>query len=186
MSALLPTNLRPITGFMWCTMHDDIADEASTDPSRCAASTNDREPRNRGTDCHLVTLLRALDAIDGRPVAPRVIRPHTHDDPAQPHIGCPGCIERVRLDQDIAAALEGTLPARRPLDRMHVRLVTIAYGFGTGDEASDCWVADDENFDRWIVTGPVGSDDWADWACTLAYRCPDAARAYLELRRGGV
>lgn len=189
MSALLPTNLRPITGFMWCTMHDDIADEASTDPSRCAASTNDREPRNRGTDCHLVTLLRSVGP-EGRPVAPRAIEPHTHDDPAQLHIGCPGCIERVRLDQDIAGALHGRVPARRPVDRMHVRLVMYALGLTHAhiDPVDIEFMDEDDLIDDhgWASSGPAGSDDWADWACVFASRCPDAARAYLDLRRGGV
>lgn len=89
-------------------------------------------------------------------------------------------------------ALAGHAPRRRPVDRMHVRLVMFALGFSPAridpvdaefmDHDPDLTVDDV----GWASSGPAGSDDWADWACTFADRCPDAAKAYLELHRGGV
>lgn len=121
---VVSANLAVVSGFMWCTMHGDIADELSEDPARCAASIYKREARNEGSHCHLVALLHEPPAVPAVvPSAPT----HTHDEPTRLHVGCPGCIERVHLDQDIAAVLEGDEPDRSLVNRMHVRLISFAF-----------------------------------------------------------
>lgn len=52
---------------------------------------------------------------------------HDHDEPGRLTIGCPGCVERVRLDQDIAAATDGELPKRRPTNDTQIAAVVRAW-----------------------------------------------------------
>ena len=52
---------------------------------------------------------------------------HSHDEPQRLHIGCGACIERVKLDQDIAAVSAGEMPNRPPTDNTQIEALMRAH-----------------------------------------------------------
>lgn len=53
---------------------------------------------------------------------------HDHADVDTLTFGCAGCVERVRLDQDVAYARDLEIPKRKPTNDPQIRAVVNAWG----------------------------------------------------------
>ena len=216
---LLPVNLAVVDGFEWCTMHDDIADEASDDLPAAQRHSTVASQRNAGTHCHLVRLLRQPAPTEpaGRTPTPSLRQQHTHDRhsctsavrdasngststrTSPPHatrgLTIPELVEQYRNEtrSRVLRHQPSSPLALRHCGRMKLYIAsksehgpTWQIAYWLSDEDEDRQYVEGQDLDAWISSGPAGSDDWADWSLCFIERCPDAAKAYLELHRGGV
>jgi len=73
---------------------------------------------------------------------------HSHFNPGRLTFGCPACVERVKLDQDVAAASELATPPRPPFGGKQVEKCCRAASAAARDE-EEYW----EWFDAWANSG---------------------------------
>lgn len=78
---------------------------------------------------------------------------HRHFNPGRLTFGCPACVERVKLDQDVAAAAELDIPPRRAFDPKQVEKCCRAAAAASHDE-EQYW----EWMDRWSNVRPITLD----------------------------